>query len=45
MSIEHCSFAGQDGRYGSDFDPGLAAEIAAAGIYMPDDERARTVDA
>ena len=33
-TIEHCSFAGQDGRYGSDFDPGLADEIAAAGIYV-----------
>jgi hypothetical protein len=41
----HCSFAGQDGKYGSDFDPGPADEIAAAGICMPDDERARTDDA
>ncbi|HUY44257.1 MAG TPA: amidohydrolase family protein [Streptosporangiaceae bacterium] len=33
-SIEHCSFAGQDGKFGSDFDPALADEIAAAGIYV-----------
>jgi imidazolonepropionase-like amidohydrolase len=33
-TIEHCSFAGEDGKYGSDFDPALAEEIAAAGIYV-----------
>jgi imidazolonepropionase-like amidohydrolase len=33
-TIEHCSFAGADGIYGSDFDPALAEEIAAAGIYV-----------
>jgi imidazolonepropionase-like amidohydrolase len=33
-TIEHCSFAGADGIYGSDFDPALAGEIAAAGIFV-----------
>ncbi len=33
-TIEHCSFVGEDGIFGSDFDPGLAAAIAAAGIFV-----------
>lgn len=33
-TIEHCSFAGPDRKYGSDFDPAVVAEIAAAGIYV-----------
>jgi imidazolonepropionase-like amidohydrolase len=33
-TIEHCSFAGPDRKYGSDFDPALVDEIAAAGIYV-----------
>jgi imidazolonepropionase-like amidohydrolase len=33
-TIEHCSFAGPDGEFGSDFDPALAEEIAAAGIFV-----------
>jgi imidazolonepropionase-like amidohydrolase len=33
-TIEHCSFAGPDRQYGSDFDPALADDIAAAGIYV-----------
>jgi hypothetical protein len=30
-TIEHCSFAGPDRRYGPDFDPAVVEEIAAAG--------------
>jgi hypothetical protein len=33
-TIEHCSFAGPDRRYGPDFDPAVVDEIAAAGIYV-----------
>jgi imidazolonepropionase-like amidohydrolase len=33
-TIEHCSFAGPDGIFGSAFDPVLADEIAAAGIFV-----------
>ena len=33
-TIEHCSFAGPDGEFGSDFDPALAEEIAVAGIFV-----------
>ena len=33
-TIEHCSFAGPDRKYGSDFDPAVVDEIAAAGIYV-----------
>jgi imidazolonepropionase-like amidohydrolase len=33
-TIEHCSFAGPDRTYGSDFDPAVVDEIAAAGIYV-----------
>lgn len=33
-TLEHCSFTGPDGVFGSDFDPALADEIAAAGIYV-----------
>jgi imidazolonepropionase-like amidohydrolase len=33
-TIEHCSFAGPDREYGSDFDPAVVREIAAAGIYV-----------
>jgi len=33
-TIEHCSFAGPDRKYGSDFDPSVVDEIAAAGIYV-----------
>ena len=33
-TIEHCSFAGPDGRPGSGYDPALAGRIAAAGIYV-----------
>jgi len=33
-TIEHCSFAGPDRKYGSDFDPVVVEEIAAAGIYV-----------
>ena len=33
-TIEHCSFAGADRKYGSDFDPAVVDEIAAAGIYV-----------
>lgn len=33
-TIEHCSFAGPDRNYGSDFAPGVVDEIAAAGIYV-----------
>jgi imidazolonepropionase-like amidohydrolase len=33
-TIEHCSFAGPDRQYGSDFDPAVVDEIAAAGIYV-----------
>ena len=32
-TIEHCSFAGPDRKYGSDFDPSVVEDIAAAGIY------------
>ena len=33
-TIEHCSFAGADRKYGSDFDPAVVEELAAAGIYV-----------
>ncbi len=33
-TIEHCSFAGPDRKYGSDFDPSVVEDIAAAGIYV-----------
>ena len=33
-AIEHCSFAGPDRKYGSDFDPSVVENIAAAGIYV-----------
>ena len=33
-TIEHCSFAGPDRKYGSDFDPAVVDEIAAAGINV-----------
>jgi len=33
-TIEHCSFAGPDRKYGPDFDPAVVDEIAAAGIYV-----------
>ncbi len=33
-TIEHCSLAGPDRKYGSDFDPAVVDEIAAAGIYV-----------
>jgi imidazolonepropionase-like amidohydrolase len=33
-TIEHGSFAGPDRQYGSDFDPAVVDEIAAAGIYV-----------
>ncbi len=33
-TIEHCSFAGPDGEFGSDFDPALAEQIAVAGIFV-----------
>ncbi|HEY8045691.1 MAG TPA: amidohydrolase family protein [Streptosporangiaceae bacterium] len=33
-TIEHCSFAGPDRKYGSDFDPAVVEQIAAAGIYV-----------
>jgi imidazolonepropionase-like amidohydrolase len=33
-TIEHCSFAGPDRKYGSDFDPAVVDQIAAAGIYV-----------
>jgi imidazolonepropionase-like amidohydrolase len=33
-TIEHCSFAGPDRKYGSDFDPAVVDEIAASGIYV-----------
>ena len=33
-TIEHCSFVGEDGIFGSDFDPALADRIAAAGIAV-----------
>jgi predicted amidohydrolase YtcJ len=33
-TIEHGSFAGPDRKYGSDFDPAVVDEIAAAGIYV-----------
>ena len=33
-TIEHCSLAGPDRKYGSDSDPAVVDEIAAAGIYV-----------
>jgi hypothetical protein len=33
-TIKYCSFAGPDRKYGSDFDPAVVDEIAAAGIYV-----------
>jgi imidazolonepropionase-like amidohydrolase len=44
-TIEHCSFAGPDRKNGTDFDPAVVDQIAAAGIYVPDHERARADDA
>ncbi len=33
-TIEHCSFAGPDRKYGSDVEPSVVEDIAAAGIYV-----------
>ena len=33
-TIEHCSFAGPDRKFGPDSDPAVVDEIAAAGIYV-----------
>lgn len=33
-TVEHCSFAGPDRNYGSDFYPAVVDQIAEAGIYL-----------
>jgi imidazolonepropionase-like amidohydrolase len=42
-SIEHCSFSGLDGKYGAAFDPAVADEMAAQGIYAGPTMNIRTL--